>query len=197
MATATFRFSSHVHHLISIIKVCVFFLLKKNRYSNDSSIRFLAILKYFSFISIPINFRFVFIQATPVEPLPMKQSSTMSFSLEEVLIKYSNKSTPMNNRKSFEYAKYFDLICSEPNKDNYRRTNRYALGRFAITTGFGLEMYKGRIDRAIQNKQLLILYYHSVTMQNESFLQLLKDIISYAKSSGIEITTLSSFFQNS
>lgn len=94
-------------------------------------------------------------------------------------------------------SKYFDLICSEANKDNYRRTNRYALGRFAITTGFGLQMYKNRIDKAIKEKQLLILYYHSVTMQNEAYLQLLKDIIVYAKSSDIEITTLKSFFLNS
>ena len=115
---------------------------------------------------------------------------------------YSCSSFVASENKSSENirlvgSKYFDLICSEPNKDNYRRTNRYALGRFAITTGFGLQMYKSRIDKAIKDKQLLILYYHSVTMQNEAFLQLLKDIIVYAKSSGIEITTLKSFFLNS
>ena len=42
------------------------------------SIRSLAMAKYFSFFSMPINLRFVFRQATPVEPLPMQLSNTSS-----------------------------------------------------------------------------------------------------------------------
>ena len=42
------------------------------------SIRSFAMLKYPSSSSIPIKFRFVFTQATPVEPLPIQQSRTIS-----------------------------------------------------------------------------------------------------------------------
>ena len=45
-----------------------------------SSIRFLAISKYVLSNSIPMNFLTVFTQATPVLPLPIQLSSTVSFS---------------------------------------------------------------------------------------------------------------------
>ena len=46
-----------------------------------SSIRFLAISKYVLSNSIPIKLRLVFIHATPVEPLPIQLSKTVSPSL--------------------------------------------------------------------------------------------------------------------
>lgn len=47
-----------------------------------SFIRFSAIAKYSSLISMPIKFLFVFTQATPILPLPIVLSSTVSPSLE-------------------------------------------------------------------------------------------------------------------
>ena len=92
-------------------------------------------------------------------------------------------------------SKYFNLMCSTPNEINNRRSNRYKLGRYAITPGFGLEMYKSKIQDSIENKKLLILYFHSVTMaNNEEYLQLVNEVINYAKISGISIDTLQSFF---
>ena len=51
------------------------------------------ILKYFSSSSIPIKFRFKFLQATPVVPEPIKQSNTTSFSFELLIIRFSIIST--------------------------------------------------------------------------------------------------------
>ena len=57
------------------------------------SILSLAISKYFLSNSIPIKFLLVFMQATPVEPLPIVKSRTKSPSLVYVFIKYSNNAT--------------------------------------------------------------------------------------------------------
>ena len=55
--------------------------------------KFLAILKYASSSSIPINSLLRFLHATPVVPEPIVKSNTVSFSFVYVLIRYSNNLT--------------------------------------------------------------------------------------------------------
>ena len=57
------------------------------------SIRFLAISNISASFSIPMNSRFVWRQATPVVPLPIQQSRTVSPSSVYVRIRYSQSAT--------------------------------------------------------------------------------------------------------
>ena len=66
---------------------------KDNIFYDTLFILCLAISKYLSSCSIPINLRLVFTQATPVLPEPIVKSTTKSFSLLKVFIKSSNNKT--------------------------------------------------------------------------------------------------------
>ena len=57
------------------------------------AIRFSAAAKSPGFFSIPIKFRPVLMQATPVEPLPMQLSSTVSPGSVYVRISHSHSAT--------------------------------------------------------------------------------------------------------
>ena len=69
---------SHIGAIFLIPKVWAVVIHHFFIYSNDSpesfDIRFLAISKYFSSSSIPMNFLFRFLQATPVVPEPINGS---------------------------------------------------------------------------------------------------------------------------
>ena len=97
---------------------------------------------------------------------------------------------------------YFDMMFSEfPNKngvtiENKNRTNRYKLSRTSITPGFGTAHYFPRMLRTKTEGLLYVMYIHSVALNDSSYVQLLKNIIEYAKSNSITITTFRDFFNN-
>src|SRR5574344_983251 len=77
-----------IQHLLNLHRRC-----QVEAVVRCSSILFLAISKYLSSFSMPMKLRFVLTQATPVLPLPMQLSKTVSFSFVYVFIKYSKRST--------------------------------------------------------------------------------------------------------
>ena len=79
-----------------------------------SSILFLAMLKYPSSSSMPIKWRFVFTQATPQEPLPIKPSKTTAFSSDELQINAFSKST------GFSVGWFWFLVLSAKNTSSIR-----------------------------------------------------------------------------
>lgn len=98
---------------------------------------------------------------------------------------------------------YFDMMFSEfPNKngvtiENKNRTNRYKLTRTSVTPSYGTGYFFPRMLRTKTEPLLLVMYFHSVDMANKSdYLQLIRDILQYAKDNSIEITTFNKFFNS-
>ena len=88
-------------------------------------------------------------------------------------------------------------ICCDGNTGKYykyqlngARSNLYELTRTSLVS-YGFDNLKLAINTAIDKKQLLILFWHDISLKNNpSYLQLLKDFISYAKTTDIEFITL-------
>lgn len=77
-----------------------------------------------------------------------------------------------------------------PKQLNGARSNLYHLTRTSLVS-FGLDNLKEAVNLAISNKQLLIVFWHDISLYNEiSYQQILKDFLDYAKGTDIEFITL-------
>ena len=85
---------------------------------------------------------------------------------------------------------YYDKCCGGDGVLNDKKRNALNLGRIWIQKGAGIQYYKNLIDEAINKKQVLILYCHSNELADDETYNRLVEIIDYAKSTEINITTL-------
>lgn len=85
--TNVFNLNANIALMLLTAKFLMFFNQNKCSCDNSSSILRFAISKYVGSFSIPIYFRFSFIAATHVEPLPMQLSRITSPLFVYVLIR--------------------------------------------------------------------------------------------------------------
>lgn len=77
-----------------------------------------------------------------------------------------------------------------PKQLNGARSNLYHLTRTSLVS-FGLDNLKEAVNLAISNKELLIVFWHDISLYNNSeYQQILKDFLDYAKGTNIEFITL-------
>ena len=81
----------------------------------------------------------------------------------------------------------YDYACGGGYKNNTSRTKCYELNRIWITSNTN---YQDAIDKAISENGLVIFGVHSSELSNSKVMSSMRNAIQYAKTSGINITTL-------
>lgn len=93
-------------------------------------------------------------------------------------------------------SNYFNICASGGYTINNKRTNIYEMCRIWVDDSKSLQDYKNIIDIAKNNKQAVIFFWHSNELNNSSRMELVKQVVSYAKTSGIKITTLNGLYNS-
>nr|DAU23940.1 MAG TPA: hypothetical protein [Caudoviricetes sp.] len=91
-------------------------------------------------------------------------------------------------------SNYFNICASGGYTINNKRTNIFEMNRIWVDDSKSLQDYKNIIDSAKNNKQAVIFFWHSNELNDITRLQLVKDVVAYAKSSSIKITTLNGLY---
>ena len=91
-------------------------------------------------------------------------------------------------------SNYFNICAGGGYTVNSKRSNLYNMNRIWIDGSKTLQEYKNIVDNAKNNKQAVIFFWHSNELNDSTRLQLVKDVVSYAKSIGIKITTLNGLY---
>lgn len=91
-------------------------------------------------------------------------------------------------------SNYFNICAGGGYTVNSKRSNLYNMNRIWIDGSKTLQEYKNIVDNAKNNKQAVIFFWHSNELNDSTRIQLVKDVVSYAKSIGIKITTLNGLY---
>lgn len=105
-----------------------------------------------------------------------------------------NESSPLLRLVS---RKYFKLCATGGEKLNGHRADLYNMSRVWIRTSASLAFFTNLIDQAIADKKALIFYWHSFELEGSpALLTLVGQVMDYAKTSGVKITTLQGIYDS-